>query len=511
MKLSCENCHSEFYYEPSPAGDTVPFAKCPQCDFPNPVPVDHGSLFGDAEVAVAQCFNCGRKMAHDPDQAIPICPACQQGAEKVEQSKDWMVRKSAGQIYGPFDLETLQAWIAAHKIDPEDEVSKVGGQWKPFHAHPQFSRLFDRTRMRAAGMASPVAPPIEEPDQPEPAEPRETKKKKAKKRKLSAREIASIATKIILTAGIAVAAGMATVEQWLIVPEPWIRQASALYHETVGKQFEKSARIANPVTQEMAALLRELRARHPDVDETSATLFTRGRTLFLLDTPRSLLKARVVLEQAVVANPLDDLALSALALLYAEDGDIKLQQDAQTLIEQAGRLNPSNAEVKRAAAAFAIATQQFEKARNEARSALRVNPGDAEAEFYIGMSYFQAGESSPDDAIAHLKKAVELDPLLHKAYHQLGRVYFDQHEYRRAYQAFQRKISIEPGNAQALADLGRLHERIGEYGKAIDYYERAYRRAGNTNPVIMLDYAVLLYQVKGALRRARSLLTAILP
>lgn len=507
MKLRCENCHAEFQYDPPTAGDIPLFVPCVECEFPNAVP-GGGQKAEVGDTVYTRCFNCGRQLVHDPSLAIPVCKNCQEGEEQNASAKEWMVKKLSGQIYGPFDAETIQTWIESNKIDPRDEVARMGGQWKKFDAHPTFSRLFPG----AAGAAAVAAPPTHTIARTLPgaqAAAKAAEKKNA--RPIDFRGLAENAIGVVGLIGAVAGSYFLLDSHLLVVPEPWLESASAFYREQI------SARLFAPKEERSAAelamipLLDALKQKHPAPKESSLLLFLRGRDAFLQDTNVSLERARTLLEQAVVADPHNDLALAALAELYGTLGEPSLQQDALKLVDEADRLNRGSAEVNRARAAIAVALKRSEDASTAAQETLRLNPQDAEAELYLGKARLVEGAPNYSEALKHLEKAISMDERLHKAYHELGVVYLNQHQFHKAADAFQRTLKLDPRNERALTDYGRLLEEVGETPKAIEVYEKAHKSTEEGVPAASLSYAILLYQARGQHRAAIEVLRGLTP
>ena len=82
-------------------------------------------------------------------------------------------------------------------------------------------------------------------------------------------------------------------------------------------------------------------------------------------------------------------------------------------------------------------------------------------------------------ALVHLRRAVELDPDVASAFHQLGLVAFAQHEWKFAAAAFQRAETLDPGHAfgDAALHLGRTLHMLGD-GRAADVLRAHQQRHG---------------------------------
>lgn len=511
MRIRCENCHHEFQYDPPYGGEAARFVPCPDCEFPNATPGSGGSS-GPAETVYTQCFNCGRQMVQDASHAIPICKNCQEGEEQASSAKEWMVKKLSGQIYGPFDAETIQTWIETSKIDPKDEVAKVGGQWKKFEAHPTFSRLFSGgpgPAVAAPAVASPTPVKAAPAASAQPAYKPITDKKPRK----------PINWRAILTNGGAVLGSAAVLggayylfnAGMLVVPESWISAGSETLKEQVGERLAADEKKVSGIEQAFQAILAKLKEANPKVEEPSVLLFLRGRAAFLHNTDNSLRLGKTLLEKAVVADPHNELAIAALAELYAAIGEPALLRDALQLVDEADRLNRGSAEVLRARAAIGNSLHRAADAQTHAQTILTTNASDPEAEYYLGSSYLETSPPDYAQALSHLEKSISLDNQFHKAYHQLGVVYLATNQYAKAADALNRTLKLDPRDERALGDYAKLLEEVGDANGALDVFRKALASGGDEIPLVKMQYAVLLYQSQGELRQSGQLLSSIVP
>ena len=74
----------------------------------------------------------------------------------------------------------------------------------------------------------------------------------------------------------------------------------------------------------------------------------------------------------------------------------------------------------------------------------------------------------------------------------LGNLYFDTGQSRKAASAYERSLALAPDNADVLTDLGIMYRELGEYDKAVT----SFRRASSVNPRhenAMFNEGVVLY------------------
>jgi len=112
----------------------------------------------------------------------------------------------------------------------------------------------------------------------------------------------------------------------------------------------------------------------------------------------------------------------------------------------------------------------------------RLEPKDAQANYYYALGLLKRRESPTGDAAraeALLKKAVQLDPRLALGYLQLGILYADRKDLKRAIEAFQQALKADPELEEAHFRLATAYRLAGESDKAkaeLEVYERISRK-----------------------------------
>lgn len=88
----------------------------------------------------------------------------------------------------------------------------------------------------------------------------------------------------------------------------------------------------------------------------------------------------------------------------------------------------------------------------------------------LGASLLEQGKAS--EAIAELRKAVELDPTYAAAHLNLAYAYDGQGQIDEAIAQYQKVIELEPESLFARNNLGVLYDKRGRYEEAISEFER---------------------------------------
>ncbi|MGV6995191.1 tetratricopeptide repeat protein [Desulfovibrio sp. QI0430] len=94
--------------------------------------------------------------------------------------------------------------------------------------------------------------------------------------------------------------------------------------------------------------------------------------------------------------------------------------------------------------------------------------------------------------IASMEQNVLANPKDANNWTDLGNLYFDTGQSRKAASAYERSLALAPDNADVLTDLGIMYRELGEYDKAVT----SFRRASSVNPRhenAMFNEGVVLY------------------
>jgi adenylate cyclase len=110
-----------------------------------------------------------------------------------------------------------------------------------------------------------------------------------------------------------------------------------------------------------------------------------------------------------------------------------------------------------------------------------------EKRVYYAIGVWHCYNGTPDDAIAELNKAIDLDPKYSEPFNQIAYQYMKKEMYAEALSYFRRYVALNPDDANphdSMGDLlwqmGKLDEAIAEYGQALDIKPDFHVSAGKT-------------------------------
>lgn len=137
------------------------------------------------------------------------------------------------------------------------------------------------------------------------------------------------------------------------------------------------------------------------------------------------------------------------------------------------------------------------------QSAIRTNPGNAEAHLLLGSIFAEAGDLA--GAIPHLRAGVLLRPKDALAHNALGEALSDAGDLQSADAEFRTAAALDPRMAQAQENLGQVLLRSGDLQGAAAPLDRAIRLLGETDASASARYLrARVWSELGELREAEK-------
>jgi tetratricopeptide (TPR) repeat protein len=180
---------------------------------------------------------------------------------------------------------------------------------------------------------------------------------------------------------------------------------------------------------------------------------------------------------------------------------LKLQQFNEAL-EALGELAKRQPESAEAAYLHALAlfnTRRNPEAEAEARRALRLSAGAAEAHTLLGVILAARGNAN-SEAAESLSQATALNPRSFDAQLYLGRVQYAMRDYEAAQRSLSEATKLNPGHAEARFFLGTVLETLGDSEAAYQQYEQLIKI--DPNSAMGLVGAGVLFLKSGKLNEA---------
>jgi tetratricopeptide (TPR) repeat protein len=132
--------------------------------------------------------------------------------------------------------------------------------------------------------------------------------------------------------------------------------------------------------------------------------------------------------------------------------------------ERVAALRPDYADAYTNMAVVEIPWEKYDDAKANLEKALKLLPGDPRALYYRALVERNAGQVK--ESIADLEAMVAKYPRSRDGLRELGFSYFQQHDYPRARDAYQRLQAVDPDDLSAHYQLAILYRRLGDKPKA---------------------------------------------
>jgi len=277
------------------------------------------------------------------------------------------------------------------------------------------------------------------------------------------------------------------------------------YERAAADIFEVQDEISCNVAEHLRPVLCAGKPAHRSTENVAAyEAYLKGRYYMSQRTAESLMKAIQFFQQAVEIDPRYALAYCDLAESYklavwyvpmpASEAVPKLQAAATKAIE----LDSSLAEAHEAMAEVYSFQWKWKESVTELERSLALNAGYAAAHHGLGLGLALIGRNA--EALAHIERARELDPLSLIINTDYGWVYYLERRYDEAIAQYKQALELDPNFTLAHFDLALSYSALGRHEEAISEMQKARERGS--------DYlAGLGYVYAMAGRRAEALKT----
>jgi tetratricopeptide (TPR) repeat protein len=202
-------------------------------------------------------------------------------------------------------------------------------------------------------------------------------------------------------------------------------------------------------------------------------------------TAESLTKGKEYLEQAIATDPSYALAYTGMAQFYAICASWGFMEPreafakAKAAVIEALKLDDTLAEAHVGMGnVMGMCDFNWIAAEHEYHRAIKLNPSSPIVHYYYGWAFLRP-MGRLEEALAQLKRTVELDPLSAFYISLLGYIYYGNGQNGLAIEQYQRAVDLDPGLhfphmllATAYTSTGRFDEAITEAQKACELSAR---------------------------------------
>ncbi|MFQ6109654.1 MAG: protein kinase, partial [Candidatus Aminicenantales bacterium] len=258
--------------------------------------------------------------------------------------------------------------------------------------------------------------------------------------------------------------------------QEWAQNYERDLRDILSLQNEIVSAITREVKLQLTPQEKARLASAPTVNPEAHIAYLKGRSFLNKLTPEGIEKGLEYLQQAIDKDPANPLPYAGLALGYCTIGHgPSPPPDAFSRAKEAAlkakELGGTLAETE---AALVMIYLYFEwdwaDAEQAFQHALALNPSLADAHRNYSWYLFMAGKR--DEALAEMKRAIEVDPLTPLWLSDLAWQYWSLGRYEEAIDAARQALELDPNFDQALWNLGNLYAEQGRYEEAIALHQK---------------------------------------
>jgi len=258
----------------------------------------------------------------------------------------------------------------------------------------------------------------------------------------------------------------------------WGRQFRYPISDLSRAQDELAAAILDKLKLRLNSTEGNRLAKHATDNSEAYQLYLQGRYHWNQRTPAGIKKSVEFFQQATEKDPNFALAYAGLADAYNMGANLGVftpresSPEAKAAATKALVLDPRLGE---AHAALGMVKSHYDfdlpGAQKEFLKAIELNPNYANAHLYYAGAYLTPmGRHA--DAIAEMKKALELDPLSLPLNSLMGNIYLNAGDYQKAVQQFEHTIDLDPAFPLAHFFFASCLTEIGKYEQAIEEMQK---------------------------------------
>jgi adenylate cyclase len=158
--------------------------------------------------------------------------------------------------------------------------------------------------------------------------------------------------------------------------------------------------------------------------------------------------------------------------------------------ERAVDLAPDLPTAHRSLGGILTSAGQWERAEREYELTISLSPGYALAHSWLGI--FKSLTGRLEEGLAHVQRAIELDPVSHQA--SVAGVFERLRQYGTAASYLRRAIELSPDRTAPVGQLGRVLVAMGDYDEAERVYAQYFRLLGVTSDSLANSERLTAYE-----------------
>jgi cytochrome c-type biogenesis protein CcmH/NrfG len=185
--------------------------------------------------------------------------------------------------------------------------------------------------------------------------------------------------------------------------------------------------------------------------------------------------------QALKTNPNDFRFYALLGYIYAAETKMK---SASESFAKALKLKPDSKELYMAKSQVDLLRNAHDEALAAAQQAVKVDPNYVDAHVMVGtLLRWDKGRQS--EAITAYETAIRLNPHSWQAYEELGEIFEQQKDEKRAEEIFRKAMAADETGMAGRFNLGRMLVKQGRLNEARELWDHRVSDVDNTHPTFI--------------------------
>jgi eukaryotic-like serine/threonine-protein kinase len=282
----------------------------------------------------------------------------------------------------------------------------------------------------------------------------------------------------------------------------WGDQYDRKLSDALAIQEDITGAISAKLRQQLSGEAKKQLAKGGTSDPEAYQLYLKGRYYLEKRTPAALEKSKDYFTQAIEKDPNYAMAYVGLAAYYDSAPDYEPLRRAETApkalaaAQKALAIDDTLGEAHLMVASAYGDLWAWDAAERELKRALELGPNDAKIHQWYGLSlswYYGRHE----EAIAQIKRALELDPVNQKYNDNLGQVYRDAKQYEASVDQLKKTIDMDPNFASAHGQLATTYQEMGKYDLWLQEWRKAATLYNDRETMAIADKVVEAYTHSG--------------
>ncbi len=281
----------------------------------------------------------------------------------------------------------------------------------------------------------------------------------------------------------------------------WGEQYDRKLSDALAVQKEITGAISAKLRERLSGEVKTQIAKGGTSDPEAYQLYLKGIYYWGKRTPETLEKSKDYFNQAIQKDPTYAAAYAGLANYYVAAPDYEPIPESETApkakaaAERALAIDGSSADAHAALAAADWTLFNFPDAEVEFKRALELNPSLSNAHHWYGL--FLSWENRDEEAISHLRRAVELDPLNLQYNSNLGQILCNARQFDACIDQLNKTLEIDANFAYAHSMLRVAYRDIGKYDLSLEHWRKSAALSNDRDDLAIAEEATKVFAQSG--------------